>query len=453
LSTRVVFLERLGKTINKSTRGRLLIVLATGLLLTLIEMIDHYEPDNPSFFKPDFWHRLPIYAVLLPLFTWILLELLHRSETARMETKQEMALQSVLSQTLLTCTQFDDLVEAIVLYPGEIVPAHFTTLHILTEPSATFKLIGSWRSPDYLYADITSLPSPDNCLSCNPMACYKNGGFSQCSNISNQIPSTYTYYCAPLLIQDRLLGLLSFIVPDGYSITVDQQKALDWVLPDITVALTRAMYHRSPSKQRDSTLTESRQIAQDLHDTLAQNIGYLRLKLDQLVLNDPIGGDNGHQNDFLQMRDAANEAYEQIRGTLATLNKLEQGELVNQIRERARLIQERAGFEVRVVTVGRSLPLNTDTKRHILYISREALNNVEKHARAHTAIVRLIWKENELLVEIEDDGLGFDPAVVQTENHLGLSIMGQRAQVLRGKLTISSAIGNGSLVTLQVPMS
>ncbi|MGB3713321.1 MAG: PAS domain S-box protein [Candidatus Promineifilaceae bacterium] len=99
-------------SIDMLTKRRLLIVFAMGLLFTVIEMIDHYEPGNPNFFRPDFWHRFPIYAMALPLITWILLELLERSERARSEAKHEMDRQTALNRALLSSAQWNDQFES-----------------------------------------------------------------------------------------------------------------------------------------------------------------------------------------------------------------------------------------------------------------------------------------------------------------------------------------------------
>ena len=89
--------------------------------------------------------------------------------------------------------------------------------------------------------------------------------------------------------------------------------------------------------------------------------------------------------------------------------------------------------------------------REILRIAQEALQNVLKHAKAQHVVVTLRRRrETAMLLEVEDDGVGFDPEAPETRSRrLGLTSMEERAQRLGGTLEISSAPGAGTTVRLK----
>jgi Signal transduction histidine kinase len=92
----------------------------------------------------------------------------------------------------------------------------------------------------------------------------------------------------------------------------------------------------------------------------------------------------------------------------------------------------------------------------IFYIIEEAIGNARKHARAKNMWVRLYTRANTFFAEVEDDGVGFDVDAVQARyderGSLGMINMHERADMIGGKLSIASAPGKGTRVTLSVPL-
>src|SRR5205085_12584607 len=83
-------------------------------------------------------------------------------------------------------------------------------------------------------------------------------------------------------------------------------------------------------------------------------------------------------------------------------------------------------------------------------IGREALANVVKHARVQSAWVTVSAEESHVVVEVSDDGEGFDPAEGHP-GHFGLESMRSRAAEIDGRLTITSAPGQGTVVRVEAP--
>jgi two-component system nitrate/nitrite sensor histidine kinase NarX len=207
----------------------------------------------------------------------------------------------------------------------------------------------------------------------------------------------------------------------------------------MALALEVAMLQKVTAEQAAASTAERQAIAHNLHDTLAQNIGYLRLKLDQLTGVHVIREISAVLQELERMRAIADEAYQQVRNTLDELNPIRGENLSSTLFKQAQSISQRAGFQLRTSQVGTPHPLSNYIREQILFIVREALYNIEKHAIANQAYLHLIWLEAELIIKIADDGVGFNPLATPVEGHYGLWIMQQRALEIGGSLKISPA--------------
>ena len=99
--------------------------------------------------------------------------------------------------------------------------------------------------------------------------------------------------------------------------------------------------------------------------------------------------------------------------------------------------------------------LDPHVRREILLVANEAFHNVEKHAQANHLSVRLYREAEDFRMQIEDDGIGFDldEYFISQNGHYGLANIRQRMEQINGRLLIESTPGNGTAVSLRVPLS
>jgi signal transduction histidine kinase len=367
----------------------------------------------------------------------------------------QLDLQHELNRQLSSAQTWDELAASLVQFPQVVVPAVGTTLLVYDQAKSTFEQTAEWWDPKVDTASRSAIfvSAPDFCRACSA---------AQSSSIRSLVPC-YSWdkpggselpngYCLPLVHGDQITALLHLYLPPTVPLTPSQTEILNSFGPAMALAIDGALPQRSEMIRAAATEAERRRIARDLHDTLGQQIGYLHLKLDQLTGEDALGEIAAVRRELERARDVANEAYEQVRGMLVTLRPGKSVDLAAALLDLANSAGNRAGFQVQLVSHGQSRALLPSTQGYLVYIFREALNNVEKHARAQKVNIELVWDEAALTVRLSDDGRGFDPGEIQADGHFGLKIMQERAGEINGQLKITSRPGSGTEVIFQLPL-
>ena len=211
----------------------------------------------------------------------------------------------------------------------------------------------------------------------------------------------------------------------------------------------------SERNQKEKLLTQTihtmqLDIARDLHDTIGQNISFLRMKLDHLAGRKTIRQAE-MKTEIQTMTRAANESYDLMRGTLAILQSVHSTDLYRLFTRYAEQIEERATFKVSSSSQGGPKPLSAPRMRQLFYVFREILNNIEKHANATQVTLEMIWEPDYLNLAVIDNGKGFEVDQVQFGSHYGLKFMRERVDLLNGSLAVHSAIGSGTKVIVKIP--
>lgn len=193
-------------------------------------------------------------------------------------------------------------------------------------------------------------------------------------------------------------------------------------------------------------------IARDLHDTVGQNISYLRMKL-EYMLDKGLFTDSDITREIKQMSQVANESFDLMRGTLAVLQSDDSSDLSDLFARYVSRIEERSTFKVDFSSRGEPRPLSAKRMRQLFYVYREILNNIEKHAHANKVSIEIVWSDDCLVLVVFDDGCGFDIiSNVQPGGHYGLRFMRERIEMLDGTLAITSAPDSGTNILINLPI-
>ena len=153
-----------------------------------------------------------------------------------------------------------------------------------------------------------------------------------------------------------------------------------------------------------------------------------------------------------RLQSLAQEALEELRSLVFELRppELERDGLADALRKHVELLRRLAPHKLELDLSHDGAP-DPPRDREVLRIAQEALQNAIKHAGASRIGVRLGAEDGRFVLEVEDDGVGFDPDGGETRaRSLGLTSMQERAERLGGRLAISSAPGRGTTVRLEL---
>lgn len=205
-----------------------------------------------------------------------------------------------------------------------------------------------------------------------------------------------------------------------------------------------------------AVLEERHRLRREIHDSIAQTVSYLVMRLSSLILLVEKHDLAGLERGLRELLEITHEAYLGLRETLFSLRTPGPPDagLASLLETYAKEFEERSGIKTKIVRRGECrvvLPPSATTQ--LLRIVQEALTNVRKHARASEAEILLEHTaDGQLLLQIKDDGCGFDPEVPGSRRHqFGISSMRERAKAVGARLEIETAPGMGTAVKVLLP--
>jgi len=271
-------------------------------------------------------------------------------------------------------------------------------------------------------------------------------------------------YCIPLRAGLETYGVLLFAHPMGDYFSEPKREILDILGRQAVVALQNAVLYQHLELEKEHVIEvqeEARKkLARDLHDGPTQTIAALAMRINfarRLVDKDP----EAAVEEMYKIEELARQTTKEIRHMLFTLRPLifETQGLIAALDSMAEKMRETYSQNV-IVEVEPELvhKLETGKQGVIFYIIEEAVNNSRKHARADHIWVRLKPVGEDLgLLEVEDDGIGFDARLVDTNyeqrGSFGMINLRERTELVNGQLQIDSAVGKGTRVKVIIPIT
>jgi signal transduction histidine kinase len=206
----------------------------------------------------------------------------------------------------------------------------------------------------------------------------------------------------------------------------------------------------------EAVAKERLRFARDLHDSVTQELFSMTLHARTTLKNLDRAGtavDDPMRQQVQILSDLAQSALAEMRMLIFELRPgaLAEEGLIAAVRKLAASIGAREEIEIDVDAPAHRLPLEYAIEENLYRFVQEALNNVVKHADARRVVVRVAAEEQDarLVVEVRDDGTGFDPAMTHP-GHMGLETMAVRARELGGDYAVVSTPGAGTTVRITV---
>jgi signal transduction histidine kinase len=252
----------------------------------------------------------------------------------------------------------------------------------------------------------------------------------------------------------NILGAMNLFTHKVQYPSPEELALLSAIGQQIGVGVENAQFYEQA--QRIAAAEERQRLARDLHDSVTQALYGVTLYAEAASRLLATGQVELVAEHLSEMQETAKEALREVRLLIFELRPpmLEKEGLVAALRARLEAVEGRSGldtnFEVAGLNGHNRLPLDVETG--LYRIAQEALNNTLKHAQANHVTVGLNYDTNheQIIMEIRDDGVGFDPRSAYGRGRIGLAGMQERVDLLGGQLTVDSQPGEGTKIRVEV---
>ena len=262
-----------------------------------------------------------------------------------------------------------------------------------------------------------------------------------------------TFCAVPLFRPTGTIGVLAVAARSATAFeNPGERRLLEGIGERVALAVENARLHEQVLDR--AVLEERERIARELHDGLAQVLGYINTQTQAVKKLLETGRTRDATSELEEMGEVSREVYADVREAIVGLRAAPAG-LIPALRDYLDHLPRMSGcdVELRVVGVEESLPLAPAAEIQFVRIVQEAISNVRKHASASRVEVTVGAKGDSFGVEIADDGRGFDPLLLDRTGwpRLGLQTMRERAQAIGGTFDLASTPGHGTRIAVYVP--
>lgn len=264
----------------------------------------------------------------------------------------------------------------------------------------------------------------------------------------------------PLVFRHKVLGSFTLRFNETRQFSIDEIEIGQALVHQATLAIE---INRLAEEAKQAAILEERnRIAREIHDTLAQGFTGVIVQLEAAkgVLATQPETAQAHLN---RAGELAREGLQEARRSVWCLRPeaLESQDLPTALLRTVRQMTYGTPIKVEVCVEGTPYKLPTALEQNLLRIGQEALTNVLKHAQAQTVQLNLRFETislesgcaNAIHLQISDDGQGFNPQQQQTHAGFGITSMQERSQQLGGQFNLTSHLGNGTIVTVTLPVT
>ena len=276
--------------------------------------------------------------------------------------------------------------------------------------------------------------------------------------------TTTSLLCVPMICKGRLIGVLQVLNQDpDKRFTATDQEILTTFAAQSAVAIENARLYQSLREERDRIIAIEeevrRRLARDLHDGPAQMLASIIMSANFVKEAIAHNALEHALKELGEMLPVAEKALRQVRTLLFDLRPviLETQGLIPALDSYAKRLRETEGLNVELNVAGEFGRLSHNAEVAVFSVVQEAITNAKKHAQANHITIEVTPTDDRLVVTVRDDGVGFDVEAVtghyDERGSLGMLNMRERAEIVDGTLSISSQPGQGTAITLELPLA
>ena len=249
----------------------------------------------------------------------------------------------------------------------------------------------------------------------------------------------------PMMVENQALGLIALTRSNTPLYNADEVARL------VTVADEMAAFiYSNRQRQLSIALAERQRLVRDLHDSVTQKLYGLVTLSEATQAGIKAGATDMPAKVIGKIAENARQALKEMRLFLFQMQPVnfEHDGLISVLQQRLSAVEGRADINAKLIADDDiSLPLEKELA--LYFISQEALNNIIKHAKARNVNIFLKNMKNNYILQIEDDGCGFDLLDMDTGG-IGLRSIRERTDLIGGKLSIITSPGNGTKISITI---
>jgi two-component system nitrate/nitrite sensor histidine kinase NarX len=263
------------------------------------------------------------------------------------------------------------------------------------------------------------------------------------------------FLARPLRGANGFLGELCVMRTTGVRFTDGDRELLGALADMAAVAVGTARLREA--EQQYTIVAERDRIARELHDSIAQVLGVIHLRLRSLEPDVRDVPGNGVATEISDLAAIADEAYKDVREAILGLREsvTSADGLEGALGEYLRKFSRQTGIKATLHCNGSARrALTPRSEIQLLRVVQEALTNVRKHAGAQHATVTLNADDGIVALDVADDGIGFDPGRLEEalDHGFGLGSMRERVELIGGTLAVHTAPGKGTRVEVRLQL-
>jgi len=372
-----------------------------------------------------------------------------------------------LGASLLEAVDEESVLRACMRAGCQVLNADGCLFMPLNEFAQNLPPLAFGRVPPF---DETYLASPAQRQQCK--VCENRHAGRECPFLHGNVEANFIH-CVPLLVNERESGLFSFVFSSPPLIN----QSMDWFIVEsmrlaalALDALDRRQFIQSQQlhdgrldlsdevqtllaqREARAVLQERARLAREIHDGLAQTLAFLKIEIGRA---ESMLAHNKPDQAARLLKDSSRtlgDAYLDAREAIENLRRAPEDHLDGWLKQVAEDFESISGLPVEIeIHIQREFPVQVQAQ--MIRIVQEALTNVRKHAQASRVHLTARELETELLLEVADDGRGFDPANSIAAARFGLRGMRERAESVGAEFQIASCPQEGgTTVQLRVPL-
>ena len=414
----------------------------------------------------DFLHELPgvlvlagILAMGVTIFSFVIFDVIGRLEQGMLRRNRELAAVLAVSQATASFVELFEMLDKALDAILDVTPAETAELWLTTDDGQLALERQRGIGVDALHTRERFAPGeglPGQAAQRGTPVVVHDPAFDP-RFLSQDVTELglQTFYAQPLRHRGEIVGVL-VVAARGREAFADEaeRQLLEGIGEQMAVAIENT---RLLNRVLDRAVLEERErIARDLHDGLAQVLGYINTQALAIKKHLASSRPEEARERVDALEEAARHVYADVREEIMGLRVGSEG-LVGSLRAYLSGYGRMTGVvpDVRIAPAVAALQLPAATEIQLLRLIQEALSNVRQHAGAGSTTISLDVLGADLRLEVTDDGRGFDPGspIRSGWPRFGLQTMRERANALGGTFALSSSPGVGTSIVVQVSVA